>query len=204
MPSIKDKPPALAPVLRFRLRLSKGPAAGRLSHLDQVRELRTSLRATGLPLAMSSARRSLPRVSFGPALASGQESRCEYLDLELTERSPLGEAIRRLEAALPAGYRVLEGRRIPLHYPSVESLASLAVYELHGKLPEAPLAPREPILKAAAGPGLLRLELRIGAGAASRPELLVRSWPGWEGFEPSTVVREELWAVAPAGERLTP
>jgi hypothetical protein len=191
-------------VVRYRLRLAKGAKVKGLSHLEQIKLLKGALKASELPVAVSAARRALPRLSFGPALAAGHESSCEYLDVELWDMVPLEETKKKLAAALPEGYALGEGRRIPLHYPSVESLADTAVYELRGDPPAAAPAETFPILKAEIRPHGLRLEVRCGAKGSSHPERLVQSWPGWEGWTPSAVVRAELWASAPTGERLTP
>jgi radical SAM-linked protein len=71
-----------------------------------------AVRRAGLPTAFSQGYHPKPRVSFGPALPVGLESRCEYLDLELVGLHDAGEVSGRLQGQLPEGMPVFEARAI--------------------------------------------------------------------------------------------
>jgi radical SAM-linked protein len=62
-----------------------------------------------------------PRVSFGPALPVGVESRCEYLDLEILGSADGDDVARRLGAGLPMGLAVEEARQLHPRAPSISS-----------------------------------------------------------------------------------
>ena len=89
--------------------------AGRLvalSHLETMHALLRSVRRVGLPMAYSQGYHPKPRVSFGPALPVGVESRCEYLDLELIGAHDAQAIADRLARALPPGLRLEDARVI--------------------------------------------------------------------------------------------
>jgi radical SAM-linked protein len=76
-----------------------------------------------------------PRVSFGPALPVGVESRCEYLDLELVGEHDAADIGARLGAKLPEGFEVFEARAID---PRAESIsASLRAVHYVAEFPAA-------------------------------------------------------------------
>ncbi|MFH1618968.1 MAG: TIGR03936 family radical SAM-associated protein [bacterium] len=124
---------------RFRIRLKfsrKGPAS-RLSHLEQIRELRKTAEASGLPCAcVKRGKNRTAKISFGPAISVGYESLCEYADIYLRSAVGEAEAGEKIGAAFSPGLEVIRVRRIPLHFPSIESLVNVAEYEIRGKFPE--------------------------------------------------------------------
>lgn len=75
-------------------------------------------------------------MSFGPAISVGYESTCEYADLYLEEfvkAETAGEKV----AALDSGrFRLLEARRIPMFFPSIEAGVNAVEYLLEGGLPD--------------------------------------------------------------------
>jgi len=88
-----------------------------------------AIRRARLPMAYSQGFHPKPRVSFGPALPVGVESRCEYLDLELVGVQDAAAIGARLGARLPDGIEVYEARAIDPRAPSI-SAAMRAVHYL--------------------------------------------------------------------------
>lgn len=81
------------PVLRrVRMRLARtGPAAW-ISHLQQIDLIRRALMKSDWAVSMSNAKKTKPKVSFGPAISVGYESEAEYADVDLTGRLDMAEA----------------------------------------------------------------------------------------------------------------
>ena len=199
------------PVVRFRLCLERGAEVRGVSHLEQTRIFRRALRRSGLDLALTQTRRPRFRLAFGPAVSVGHESRAEYLDVALCRRVEARDVRRELDSTFPPGYRVLEVRKIPLHYPSVEFLVSAAWFEIQGPVPppRKGLGDRSlggSVLKWETGAGRLRILLRVRrsspvgavpqrgtAGEVVRPEeVLERSLGGGRWMSEVTIRREQL------------
>jgi radical SAM family uncharacterized protein/radical SAM-linked protein len=111
-----------------RVRYAKTGRLVALSHLETMHALLRALRRTGLPMAYSQGFHPKPRVSFGPALPVGVESRCEYLDLEIEGSVEADEVARRLAAALPMGLSVEEARALHPRAPSISSSLRVVHY----------------------------------------------------------------------------
>ena len=71
------------PIRKFRIRFSKIGPAKYLGHLELTRLLLRAFRRAQIPLVFSQGFHPLPRVSFGPPLPVGYESRAEFLDLQV-------------------------------------------------------------------------------------------------------------------------
>jgi len=75
-----------------------------LGHLDFLQTILRSLRRAGIATNFSEGFNPSPKVSFAPALPAGTESECEYFLVDSPEEiSDAGEALARLNAALPPG-----------------------------------------------------------------------------------------------------
>jgi len=85
-----------------------------------------------------------PRVSFGPALPVGVESRCEYLDLELVGVHDAEAIGRRLADALPPGLELEESRALDPRSPSISASQRAVHYvaEFTGEWSNSSLAER--------------------------------------------------------------
>lgn len=93
------------PRLRYRVTFEKLGDARYLSHRNVMDAFERAIRAAGLPASYSEGFNPRMRLSMGPALALGLESRDERLDLET--RAPLSEdAAGRITGKLPPGIRV--------------------------------------------------------------------------------------------------
>lgn len=99
--------------MRVRLRWSKQGKVRFCGHRDTARIWERAVRRAELPVAYSQGFSPRPRISFGLALACGQESAAEYLDVDLRV---VPEEIfawaacmpERLSAALPDGMAVTD------------------------------------------------------------------------------------------------
>jgi radical SAM-linked protein len=115
------RPPEPATRTHVRLRYGKVRRLVAISHLETMHAILRALRRAGLPMAYSQGYHPKPRVSFGPALPVGVESRCEYLDLELVGEHDASEIAARVAAKLPAGLEVYDARAID---PRAESISA--------------------------------------------------------------------------------
>ncbi len=112
--------PAPSPLRsRVRLRYAKLGRLAALSHLETMHALLRAFRRAGLPMAYSQGYHPKPKVSFGPALPVGVESRCELIDLELVGEVEAADVAARLAPELPEGLSVDSVELIPLGAPSI-------------------------------------------------------------------------------------
>ncbi|OGR96542.1 MAG: hypothetical protein A2902_03240 [Elusimicrobia bacterium RIFCSPLOWO2_01_FULL_64_13] len=131
-PHLKERPevippgkihlPAASAVQRIRFRVGRKGSVRFLSHLEQIELVRRALRRAGFPVAFTSGFHPQMKAAFGPAISVGYESDCEYFDVELTRRMDAESAGEDLSRQLPQGFRLLKASRVPLFFPSLESL----------------------------------------------------------------------------------
>jgi radical SAM family uncharacterized protein/radical SAM-linked protein len=120
-PPHPSRPPESPVRTHLRVRYAKAGRLVALSHLETMHSILRALRRAQLPMAYSQGFHPKPKVAFGPALPVGVESRCEYLDLELTgvqEPSAIGA---RLARALPPGLTLEEVRPLDPRAPSISA-----------------------------------------------------------------------------------
>jgi radical SAM-linked protein len=213
---------------RYRIEFARRSPANELSHLKHINCVRNMVVFAGLeyvPLKLN--KPDLPRISFGPALTVGYESTCEYADIYL--KNPVDSVILsdKISAVAKAGYSVMEIKRIPYHFPSIEALVNIAEYdiktgfELNSKavekflnMPEISIKKIEPsgeekILNAKPiimsmkmhSPNLLNMMFEFGPGKSLRPDLVVEKLTGRSDFE---VLRKQLYWKNSQGGLLTP
>lgn len=104
-----DRPnPSGAPVQRLRVRYAKRGRLRFASHRDLARAFERAVRRAGVPMAYSQGFSPHPKISWAPAVPTGVASVAEYVELQLVE--PVDPDVLRgeLDAALPAGFDVLE------------------------------------------------------------------------------------------------
>jgi radical SAM-linked protein len=104
-----------------RVRYAKTGRLVALSHLETMHALLRAVRRADLPMAYSQGFHPKPRVSFGPALPVGVESRCEYLDLELVGLHEPEAIAARLAGSLPPDLAVEEATIIDARAPSISA-----------------------------------------------------------------------------------
>ncbi|HEY4230853.1 MAG TPA: TIGR03936 family radical SAM-associated protein, partial [Thermoanaerobaculia bacterium] len=98
-------------VFKHRVTFSKTGDARFLSHRNTMDVLERAIRAAGLPARYSEGFNPHMRLSMGPALALGLESRHEVFDVD--GNAPFtSDAAERIAAKLPAGLAILEVRAL--------------------------------------------------------------------------------------------
>jgi radical SAM-linked protein len=160
-------------------------------------------------------------MSFGPAISVGYESVCEYSDIYLEDfvkAETVGEKISALDSKL---FRLIEAKRIPIFFPSIEACVNAAEYVLEGGLPEGfsqesvarflelksavyerikpsgekkSVDARPLVLEALclSGSGALKLVLAFGPGRNIKPEAVLSLMSG-SNVLPERIVRRELF-----------
>jgi radical SAM-linked protein len=206
------------PRYRYRLRFAKTGRLQFLGHLDLTRTMFRAFRRARIALVYSQGFNPKPRVQFGPALSVGVESRGEYLDLWSFTRLAPADAVPAINAALPAGLRVLALTEVPADAPGLSESVRAARYlvrlphglspsraeeafarretlsasrEKNGKCVAFPL--RDWLLNAAAvDPSSFRMTLRAGGeGASIRPDEVLALMFG-EDAKDTRLLREDL------------
>jgi radical SAM-linked protein len=111
MPGRSRQPPGPPPapvVARVRIRYAKRGRLRFSSHRDLARAFERALRRAAVPMAYSAGFSPHPRISYLGAAPTGAASEAEYLEIGLIEPVDLAELRSGLDAALPAGFDVLE------------------------------------------------------------------------------------------------
>jgi radical SAM family uncharacterized protein/radical SAM-linked protein len=139
----EDKADASFPVRRFRIRFSKSEKAKYLGHLELTRLLLRAFRRAQIPLVFSQGFHPLPRVSFGPPLPVGYESRTEFLDMQIRGRFQPAGARERINSLLPPGVQILDIQEISLKTPSIFDMMEKVTYEI--RLPDSAEVPGDAV-----------------------------------------------------------
>ncbi|MBI4050874.1 MAG: DUF2344 domain-containing protein [Elusimicrobia bacterium] len=192
------------------------------SHLEQIHLLKNWIKKAHFPEPF--------RLSFGPAISVGYESLAEYVDLQLCRWMKPEEVFQKLQAILPSGYSMLELRRIPRFFPSLEEVLNVVDYEVWGRFgidaekPISKLLAKEHIFVEKMKPGgrreqidlrtllikmfwerdHLRLILRFGPKKTVKPETVVSLWIEQGSQFPFRVLRKNLFSETASGELLLP
>ena len=114
-------------VFRHRVTFSKTGDARFLSHRNTMDVLERAIRAAGLPARYSEGFNPHMRLSMGPALALGLESREEVFDVDGNAPFP-SDAAARISAKLPAGLEVLTVRALAAGEPALSKAVRAARY----------------------------------------------------------------------------
>ncbi|MEL7608214.1 MAG: TIGR03936 family radical SAM-associated protein [Bacillota bacterium] len=116
--------------MRIIARYEKADAVRYVSHLDLQRLLHRALRRAKLPIAYSNGFNPHPLISFAAALAVGQTSEAEWLEISLDSPMAPEEFARLLNGALPAGVRVLEAFEAPESRQTLSAMMAYASYRV--------------------------------------------------------------------------
>lgn len=115
-----EQPPAPGEEERYkvRLRLRKDGRARFVAHLEFMSVIQRAARRAGLPVRYSGGFHPHPRISFPDALPTGVASDAEIIDFELFRPVAAKELATRLNAELPADFRVLAAGELDWRSPS--------------------------------------------------------------------------------------
>jgi radical SAM family uncharacterized protein/radical SAM-linked protein len=116
-------------VFRHRVSFSKTGDARFLSHRNTMDVFERAIRAAGLPARYSEGFNPHMRLSMGPALALGLESRHEVFDVDANEPFP-ADAAARISAKLPPGLEVLAVRELSPAEPALSKAVKGARYSV--------------------------------------------------------------------------
>lgn len=190
--SLPGTPAADPAAARLRIRYSKQGLARFTSHLDSVRMWGRAVRRACIPVCLGAGFVRRPGLKFGYPLPLGMTSRAEYLDIMLRENLDPGEAMTRLNSALPEGFSVLGAKLVPVAEPSPDTGVTVE-YFIAGV--------ETGILRGA--PGVLETrgeKVRVdGSRRESRPDRLLEAM----GVEYGPVERTEVYSRG-ASDQLVP
>ena len=96
----------------YRIKYSKQGVTRFISHLDTMRAIKRALSRADIPVAYSEGFNPRPKISMGPPLALGCESRCEWADIVLTRPIAPDKLRLKLDNAMPEGLDLLEIDRV--------------------------------------------------------------------------------------------
>jgi radical SAM-linked protein len=136
MTEIENTDKVLSPKYRLRIKFSRIGAAGKMTHLEQMKEVRKSFSLSDVPVFKSNNKRAMPKISFGPAISMGYESLCEFADVYLTALTKENDIKAIFDKIEVSGINFLSVKRIPLFFPSLESSVDAVEYEVKGEFPE--------------------------------------------------------------------
>ncbi len=122
-------------VVRHRVTFEKTGDARFLSHRNTMDVFERAIRAAGLPARYSEGFNPHMKLSMGPALPLGLESRHEVFDVD--GRAPFGpDAARAISEKLPAGLAVLDVRELSAVDPALSKSVRSARYAVRLEEPE--------------------------------------------------------------------
>lgn len=116
--------------MRVLMRFSKDDSIKYISHLDMQRLFQRALRRAKLPCAYSQGFNPHLLIGFACALPVGVCSESEYVEFQLESFVHPSECMKRLNAVLPSGVRILNATEPADSFPTVASVIALAEYTL--------------------------------------------------------------------------
>jgi len=135
LPSAAGRRRQSEPVFRHRVTFEKVGDARFLSHRNTMDALERAIRAAGLPARYSEGFNPHMKLSMGPALPLGLESREEVFDAEGIAPFPHDAAVR-INEKLPPGLAVLEVRALNAAEPALSRAVRAARYAVRLDSPE--------------------------------------------------------------------
>ena len=130
--------------MRVRITFSKTGALKYIGHLDLQAIWERAVRRAGLPLAYSNAYHPQPKIYFASALPLGFTSRCEVVDLRLSQDVELPGLPERLQAVMPSGIGILNANGVDESGPALQTQLIAAEYEV--ALTETTVMPESSVL----------------------------------------------------------
>jgi radical SAM-linked protein len=118
---------------RYRLVFSKGGDLRFIGHLDLQQLFERALRRSSLPLRYSQGFSPKVRLNLASALPLGFTSTAEMMDFWLNQAVEPALIQQQLNAALPAGIRILSVTEVPNDLPSLQASLKSAEYKVSFK-----------------------------------------------------------------------
>ena len=113
---------------RLRITFGKHGPARWTGHLDVNRTWERALNRAKIPMAYTQGFNRRPRMQFASALSLGYTSRCEVVDLWLTEPMEPEQAKRQLVAKMAPGIEIVAAWEVPVKQAALPTLAIEAKY----------------------------------------------------------------------------
>lgn len=115
-------------VQRLRLTFTKEGSTRYIGHLDLARALERAFNRAKLPLAYSQGFNPHPKMQMASALPLGYASKCELVDILLTEKMDVEEARAQIMARMAPGIVVSGIDDVPLSEPALQAQTVSAHY----------------------------------------------------------------------------
>lgn len=112
-----------------RIKYRRGFETRFLSHLDMMRLFEHAMRRAQVPLVYSEGFNPRPKISYGPALATGFMSGAEYMDVHYFADHPI-DIKTKLGPQLPDGIEMLEAKSLYRKNKALAALINRADFEV--------------------------------------------------------------------------
>jgi radical SAM-linked protein len=116
--------------MRVRITFSKTDALRYIGNLDLHALWERAARRAQLPLAYTQGFHPQPKIYLASALPLGFSSRCEVVDLRLTQDVNVTEIPVVLQAVMPSGIRILKAEIADEQAPALQTQVIAAEYEV--------------------------------------------------------------------------
>lgn len=115
---------------RIRFTYAKTTPLRYTGHLDLQRVWERTLRRSRLPVAFSQGFSPTARFHMACALPLGFTSRCEILDLWLSDSMPLPEVMAALQPCIPPGIEIHSFEEVDLKAPALQTIVRSSNYQI--------------------------------------------------------------------------
>ncbi|GBD97180.1 MAG TPA: TIGR03960 family B12-binding radical SAM protein [Nitrospirae bacterium] len=129
-PATGSRRPQRVTQTKYRVKFSKTGILRLLSHQELMTSILRAARRANIPVSYSAGFHPHPKVSFGPALASGIEGLNEFFDIEISAFINAADFLNRFNSELPQGIKALNAASIPLNAEALNSRISSYEYEI--------------------------------------------------------------------------
>ena len=109
----------------YRVKYEKTGVVRFTSHLDTMRAIKRALQRAAAPVAFTEGFNPRPKLSMGPALPLGCESKCEMVDIVLGREVAPEDLYERLIRTMPEGLDILETDQVTPTTPKLSRASSV-------------------------------------------------------------------------------
>jgi radical SAM family uncharacterized protein/radical SAM-linked protein len=114
----------------IRIEYGKGEHVRYLSHLDMMRMFERAMRRAQVPLAYTEGFNPRPKISYGPALATGYTSESEFMDVHIAIEGPY-DIKASLSPHLPLGIEIKSTKKLVTKSRSLTALIDRLDYDIY-------------------------------------------------------------------------